>query len=121
MKAIHAIKLAGGALLVAVSFQANAQTSDAAPTADTSTQSATSQHKAERATNRSLGRKVRNALSKAMGVTASHITVRAVGGAITLQGTVPEADDSQKAEEIAKGVAGVGSVKNALSIRPAGT
>ncbi|MFM0037671.1 BON domain-containing protein [Paraburkholderia strydomiana] len=121
MKAIHAIKLAGGALLVAVSFQANAQTSDAAPAADTSAQSAKSQHKADRAANRSLGRKVRNALSKAMGVTASHITVRSAGGAITLQGTVPEAADSQKAEEIATGVAGVTSVKNALSIRPEGT
>ncbi|RKT13764.1 BON domain-containing protein [Paraburkholderia sp. RAU2J] len=121
MYAIHAIKLAGAALLVAVSFQANAQTSDAAPPADTGAQSAKSQHKADRAANRSLGRKVRNALSKAMGVSASHITVRSAGGAITLQGTVPEATDSQKAEEIAKGVAGVESVKNALSIRPAGT
>jgi osmotically-inducible protein OsmY len=121
MKAIHAIRLAGGALLVAVSLQANAQTSDAAPAADTGSQSAKAQHKADRAANRALGRKVRNAISKSMGVTASHITVRSVGGAITLQGTVPEAADSQKAEEIAKGVSGVESVKNALSIRPEGT
>lgn len=121
MKAIHAIGLTGAALLVAVSLQAHAQTSDAAPAADTSAQSAKSQHKADRAANRSLGRKVRNALSKAMGVSASHITVRSAGGAITLQGTVPEVADSQKAEDIAKGIEGVTSVKNALSIRPQGT
>jgi osmotically-inducible protein OsmY len=121
MKAIQAIRLAGGALLVMASVQAYAQASDAAPAADATAPSAKSQHKADRAANRSLGRKVRNALSKEMGVSAAHITVRSSGGAITLQGTVPEAADSDKAEGIAKGVQGVVSVRNALSIRPEGT
>lgn len=121
MKAIQAIRLAGGALLVVGSIQAYAQASNAAPSAEMTPPSAKTQHKADRAANRAEGRKVRNALSKAMGVNASHITVRSVGGAITLQGTVPEQADSDKAEEIAKGVQGVMSVKNALSVRAEGT
>jgi len=120
MKAINAIKVAGGALLIAASFQAFAQTSEAAPAADQAA-AAKSQHKADTAANRALGRKVRTALSKALGTGASHITVRASHGNIVLQGSVPEQDLSDKATEIAKGVDGVASVKNALSIRAEGT
>ncbi|MGF6599918.1 hyperosmotically inducible protein [Paraburkholderia sp. GAS448] len=121
MKAIHAIKLASGALLVMASIQAYAQTSEAAPAADNMAPNAKAQHKADSAANRALGRKVRTALSKSLGVGASHITVRASHGAIVLQGTVPEQDLSDKATDIAKGVDGVTSVKNALSIRAEGT
>jgi hyperosmotically inducible protein len=121
MKAIHAIKLASGALLVMASVQTYAQTSEAAPAADTSAQTAKSQHKADSAANRALGRKVRTALSKALGTGASHITVRASHGAIVLQGSVPEQPMSDQATDIAKGVEGVTSVKNALTIRAEGT
>jgi osmotically-inducible protein OsmY len=117
MKAIHAIKLASGALLVMASIQGYAQTSEAAPPAET----AKSQHKADTAANRALGRKVRTALSKTLGTGASHITVRASHGAIVLQGSVPEQAMSDQATDIAKGVDGVTSVKNALTIRAEGT
>jgi hyperosmotically inducible periplasmic protein len=122
MKAINAIKLAGSALLIAASVHAYAQSSDAAPAADaTTTAQAKQQYKSAKSANRALQKKVRAALSKAKGVSVANITVRARDGAVTLQGTVPEQAQSDKATEIAKGVAGVTSVKNALSIRPEGT
>ncbi len=39
---------------------------------------------------------------------------------MTLQGSVPEQPQVDKATEVAQGVAGVTSVKNALTIRPVG-
>jgi osmotically-inducible protein OsmY len=121
MKAINAIKLAGSALLIAASVHAYAQASDAAPAAEGTTAQAKQQYKSAKAANRALQKKVRAALSKAKGVSVANITVRARDGAVTLQGTVPEQAQSDKATEVAKGVAGVTSVKNALSIRPEGT
>jgi osmotically-inducible protein OsmY len=50
----------------------------------------------------------------------ANITVRARGGAVTLAGTVPEQPQIDLATQTAQGVAGVTSVKNALSIRPVG-
>jgi hyperosmotically inducible protein len=120
MNVAHAVRLAGGALLLASSIQAYAQADDAAPTGSTASQNATSQHKANSAANSALGRKVRGALSKAMGISASHITVRSANGAVTLQGAVPQWADGEKAERIAKGVPGVVSVRNELSIQPKG-
>ncbi len=119
MKAIHAIKLAGSAILVMASIHAYAQSSEAAPATDTA--QAKQQYKSAKAANRALQKKVRSALSKAKGVSVSNITVRARDGAVTLEGTVPEQAQSDKATEVAKGVPGVTSVKNALSIRPEGT
>jgi hyperosmotically inducible periplasmic protein len=119
MKAIHAIKLATSALLVVASVGAYAQASDT-PAPD-STAANKQQYKASKSANRALQKKVRSALSKAKGVSVANITVRAVDGAVILQGTVPEQAQSDKATEVAKGVAGVTSVKNALSIRPEGT
>jgi hyperosmotically inducible protein len=54
-------------------------------------------------------------------ISTANITVRARDGAVTLQGSVPLQDQSDRATEVAKGVPGVTSVKNALSIRPVGT
>ena len=67
-----------------------------------------------------LEKKVRGALAKAKGITVDNITVRARGGAVVLQGAVPEAGEIDHATEVAKSVEGVTSVKNALSIRPEG-
>ncbi|MFL9902649.1 BON domain-containing protein [Paraburkholderia fungorum] len=123
MKAFHAIKMVGGALIVLASINAYAQSSDAAaPAAPTAASAAsagprsTSTKKADSA----LGRKVRNALSKTKGLSVANITVRARGGAVTLAGTVPEQPQIDLATQTAQGVAGVTSVKNALSIRPVG-
>jgi osmotically-inducible protein OsmY len=120
MKAIHGIRMAVEALLVMVSIQVYAQSTETLPSGGMSRQGAIAQHKADSAANGTLGRKVRGALSKAMGISASHITVRSVNGDVTLQGSVPGPADSEKAEKIAKSIEGVASVKNALSIRPEG-
>ncbi|WP_188130845.1 BON domain-containing protein [Paraburkholderia panacisoli] len=56
-----------------------------------------------------------------MGLAASHVIVRSENGAVTLQGAVPKQADGEKAAEIARGVPGVVSVTNALSIHPEGT
>ncbi|NML35532.1 BON domain-containing protein [Paraburkholderia antibiotica] len=113
MKAIHAIRLAVGTLLVTGSIAAVAQTNDPTSSANPSGPNAGRSHE-------SLGRMVRNALSHEMGIYASHIIVRSEAGTIILLGTVPDHTASEKAEAIARRVAGVVAVKNALSLRPEG-
>ncbi|WP_322014775.1 BON domain-containing protein [Paraburkholderia sp. J12] len=131
MKAIQAFKLAAGAMLVAASLQAYAQDASA-PAAATAASGPTTaakqqyneskaQYKSAKAANRALGRKVRAALAKDKDISVANITVRAKDGAVILQGTVPEQTQIDRATEVAKGVAGVTSVKNALTIRPVGT
>ncbi|HXZ07481.1 MAG TPA: BON domain-containing protein [Paraburkholderia sp.] len=125
MKAIHAFKLAGTALLIVGSIQAYAQSSDAAAAAAATpaspTAAARQQYKSLKAANRALQRQVRAALARSKDISVSNITVRARDGAVTLQGTVPVQAQSDRATEVAKGVPGVVSVRNALSIRPVGT
>jgi hyperosmotically inducible periplasmic protein len=113
MKAIQAIKLAGGALIVAVSVSAWAQGND------TGTAPATSQ--SSKQANHALERKVRAALDHAKDIKVENILVRARDGAVTLEGTVPDASQVDKAAQVAQGVAGVTSVKNALTIKEPGT
>jgi hypothetical protein len=132
MKAIQAFKLAAGTMLVAASLQVYAQDASApaaaAPAASGPTTAARqqlkesrSQYRAVRAANRALSRKVRAALARDKGIAAANITVRAKDGAVILQGSVPEQSQIDRATEVAKGVSGVTSVKNALTIRPVGT
>jgi hyperosmotically inducible protein len=117
MKAFPAIKMIGGALIVLASINAYAQASDAAaPAAATAAPTA----KQTRAANRALSRKVRGALAKTKGLSVSNITVRARGGDVTLQGSVPQQEMVALATQTAQGVAGVTSVKNALTIRAEG-
>jgi len=116
MKAFPAIKMIGGALIVLASINAYAQASDAAPAAASAAPTA----KQTRAANRSLSRKVRSALAKTNGLSVSNITVRARGGDVTLQGSVPEAGQIAIATQAAQGVAGVNSVKSALTVRAEG-
>ena len=118
MKAFPAIKMIGGALIVLASINAYAQASDAAPAAATTTAAPTA--KQTRAANRALSRKVRAALAKTKGLSVSNITVRARSGDVTLQGSVPQQEMVDLATQTAQGVAGVKSVKNALTIRPVG-
>jgi hyperosmotically inducible periplasmic protein len=73
-----------------------------------------------KAANRKLSKDVRRALSRAKDVSVSNINVRAMNGAVTLAGTVPDESQIDKAAHVAQGVAGVTSVKNALTVRPVG-
>lgn len=133
MKAIQAFTLAAGAMLVAASLNVYAQDSASAPaaapaatapatdTAKANVKQSKAELKKARAANRALSRKVRAALAKDKNISVANITVRAKDGAIVLQGTVPEQGQVDHATDVAKGVAGVTSVKNALTIRPVGT
>ncbi|APR39490.1 BON domain-containing protein [Paraburkholderia sp. SOS3] len=121
MKAIQAIKVVGGALIVLASLNAYSQASDTG--ADMSTQpSAKQQHKAMKKADRVLARKVRGALAKAKGVSAANIIVRANAstGDVWLEGSVPEQPQVEQSTQVAQGVAGVKNVKNDLTIRPVG-
>jgi osmotically-inducible protein OsmY len=93
------------------SISAHAQSSDAAaaPTA-----------KSTKATNKALAKEVRKALTKTKGLVSSNINIRAHDGVVTLAGTVPDNSQIDKATEAAKGVAGVTSVKNAITVHSIG-
>ncbi|AFT89674.1 BON domain-containing protein [Paraburkholderia phenoliruptrix] len=119
MKASTAMKMIGGALIVLASLNASAQSSDAAA-APAAAASSAATGKQAKAANRALGRKVRSALAKTKGVSVANISVRARGGAVTLAGTVPDQSQIDLATQAAQGVAGVTSVKNALTVRPVG-
>ena|ERR1700754_4678668 len=121
MKAIQAIKAVGGALIVLASINAFAQASATDAASDLSSQqSAKQQYKAVKKADRLQARKVRAALAKAKGISAANILVRSRDGNVTLEGSVPEQPQVDAATTVAQGVAGVKTVKNALTIRPVG-
>ncbi|WP_322028500.1 BON domain-containing protein [Paraburkholderia sp. J76] len=121
MKALQVFKLAAATALVAASLHAYAQDDAASGAAAGSEQQAApskAQTKQAKAANRALSRKVRSALARDKKIDVARITVRARDGAIVLQGSVPEQSQIQHATEVATGVQGVTSVKNALTLRP---
>ncbi|MFP3565356.1 BON domain-containing protein [Paraburkholderia sp. SIMBA_030] len=114
MKSVGFLKTLGSVVAMVVACNVYAQSSDAmasgamaAPAAPAAT---------TKKANSQLGHKVRSALSKAQGIDVSNIAVRARGGAVTLTGSVPDQGQIDKAGEVAKGVAGVTSVSNKLSV-----
>jgi hyperosmotically inducible protein len=120
VKTVNLLKLLGIALCVATASSAYAQASDAqAPASPAAAPATTTQ--STRAADRKLGRDVRRALARAQGFNVSNVFVRARGGAVTLTGSVPAGGMIQQAADIAKGVPGVTSVTNRLSVNvPAG-
>jgi hyperosmotically inducible periplasmic protein len=112
VKTLNLLKALGIAMCVATASSAYAQTSDAQAPAATAAAPATS----TRAADRKLGRDVRRALSKAQGFNVSNVFVRARGGAVTLSGSVPDGSMIQQAADVAKGVPGVTSVTNKLTL-----
>jgi osmotically-inducible protein OsmY len=121
MKAIDTFKLMGGALIVVVSVNAWSQTSESAATSTQSTMAPAGEGSAKtaRQANRALSRKVLHALSKG-GVSTSRMNVIAKGGAVTLAGSVSDSSEIDKAAQLAKGVPGVTSVKNSLTLKEVG-
>ena len=114
MKTVDFLKALGGVICVAVACNVYAQASDAGMASDAA---ATASPKTTKQENRKLGRQVRIALSKAHGIDVSKIDVRARGGAVTLTGTVPDQSQIDAATTAAKGVPGVTSVSNKLSVK----
>ncbi|CAB3758142.1 BON domain-containing protein [Paraburkholderia humisilvae] len=111
MNAIDLLKVMVVAGCVAVTSTAWSQTNDsmASPAAAAPTAKATKQ------ADRRLGRSVRTALSRG-GVNVSNVFVRARSGVVTLTGTVPEGGQIAQAGDIAKGVQGVTSVNNRVTL-----
>ena len=105
-------------LIVAFGAMSNAyaQSSDSAPSVNAAL-AATADKKSARKADRKLSTEVRRALSKTKGVDVTNIFVRARSGAITLTGSVPEGAQIDKAEAVARGVLGVTSVTNKLSMQ----
>ncbi|BBU31801.1 hypothetical protein BTHE68_55350 [Burkholderia sp. THE68] len=120
MKTINMLKLAAVALTVFSSVAAWSQTSDAAATSSaTPSASAGSSKSALRKANRALSKKVSQALQKG-GIDTVGINVIAKNGAVTLAGHAADGTQIDKAASIAKGVSGVTSVKNVLTIQEGG-
>jgi osmotically-inducible protein OsmY len=115
VKTVNLVKALGIALCVATASSAYAQASDAQEPAATAAAPATNT-KATRAADRKLGRDVRRALARAQGFNVSNVFVRARSGAVTLSGSVPESGMIQQAGDVAKGVPGVTSVANKLTL-----
>ncbi|MFM0091678.1 BON domain-containing protein [Paraburkholderia sediminicola] len=116
MNAIAKFRLAGVVLIVVASSNAWSQGSESAAT---STASQSTSKAAVRKANRTLSKKVVQALSKG-GVDTNGINVLAKNGAVTLAGSITDPSQIDKAVSIAKGVSGVTSVKNALTVREGG-
>jgi osmotically-inducible protein OsmY len=119
MKAVDMLKALGVVMCVAVASSAYAQSSDAMATTD-SAATAKAEKNATKKTDRKLGNDVRKALAKAQGFDVSNVSVKARSGAVTLTGSVPDGSQISQAEEVAKGVAGVKSVSNKLTLRTQG-
>lgn len=115
MKTVNLLKAIGIAVCVATASSAYAQASDAMAPADQAAAPAANS-KSVRQADRKLGRDVRRALAKTQGFNVSNVFVRARGGAVTLTGSVPQGSMIQQAADVAKGVPGVSSVNNKLTI-----
>lgn len=116
-----------GALLAAMSLSAWPQGSEtagvsvAASAASAAAVSGTPSARETRKANRALSRKVYAALAQHKEIEAGNISIVARNGAVTLNGTVTEASQIDTVATIAKGVPGVTSVANRLSVqRPMG-
>ncbi|MFL9899346.1 BON domain-containing protein [Paraburkholderia fungorum] len=122
MKTVKALELAIAAWFVVASTTVWSQ-GGAAVSAPTGAQGASAMAAsgaaapAGRKANRALRRKVYAAIGKDKEISAGDISVIAKDGAVTLNGTVTEAAQIGKAEAIARGVSGVTSVTNKLTVK----
>ena len=114
MKSVGFLKTLGSVVAMVVACNVYAQASDAAASGAMAAPAASA--KATKKANSQLGRTVRAAISKTQGVDVSSIAVRARGGAVTLTGSVPTQAQIDAAGTAAKGVEGVTSVSNKLTV-----
>ncbi|MBP0590595.1 BON domain-containing protein [Paraburkholderia sp. LEh10] len=114
MKARNALKLIVVAGCIALASNVYAQASDSMSMASTPAAS-TWKGKATPA-DKKLARDVRKALSKAPNFNVSNVFVRARNGAVTLSGSVVDGSQIAQATEVTKGVDGVTSVSNKLTL-----
>ncbi|SAK62851.1 transport-associated protein [Caballeronia calidae] len=116
MNAAKILKLAG-VLIVLASGYAWSQPGSASGAQAASTTPASGGAGAPKQSNRALRRAVYAAFGKDKSIDAGSIGVSAKNGAVTLTGTVDEASQIDKAATLAKGVPGVVSVQNKLTVK----
>jgi len=123
LRKISGLALAVGALIVALSTNVWAQGGAAAsapasaPAASGMVASGAASPATGKNANRALRRQVYAAIGKHKEISAGNISVTAKDGAVTLNGTVTDATQIPKVAEIAKGVPGVTSVTNKLTVQ----
>ncbi|MBY4714910.1 MULTISPECIES: BON domain-containing protein [Burkholderiales] len=123
MKSIQVRALAIAALILAASGHAWSQPGQAAsapvgmPAASASTAESVAAPAGTRKANRALRRKVYAAIGKYKKISAGNVSVVVRGGAVTLSGTVTDAAQVNEVAQIAKGVQGVTSVTNKLTVQ----
>ncbi|WP_434664200.1 BON domain-containing protein [Paraburkholderia sp. A3BS-1L] len=111
MKSLGIRIIVGVACAIAVPLSADAQGSSPAASSAMATPDIDS-----KAADRALRKEVVRALTRTKGLNTTRITVRAKGGIVTLEGSVPEQAEVDLASQAAQSVHGVTSVKNALAI-----
>lgn len=118
MKSIQARALAIATLILAAAGNAWSQSGQpaSAPLGAPAMEASTAAPVSPRKANRALRRQVYAAISKHKEISAGNISVIANGGAVTLSGTVTDASQVNEVAEIAKGVPGVTSVTNKLTV-----
>jgi hyperosmotically inducible periplasmic protein len=116
MKANQACGLAVAALIVVTSTAAWSQTGDTGG-ASAVVQGASTAAPTGRKADRALRRKIYSAIAKDKTISAGDIGISTKDGAVTLNGTVTEAAQIGKVEQIARGVPGVTSVTNKLTVK----
>jgi osmotically-inducible protein OsmY len=121
MTITRALGIAGAALIALASVHAWAQPgasgASAASNATAVAASGGTTARDIRKANRALRKKVYAAIAKYKEINAGDISVVAKSGAVTLDGTVVDASQIDKVAEIARGVPGVTSVTNRLTIQ----
>ena len=70
--------------------------------------------------NAALTAKVKSALAADVGLRTLKIDVDSMGNTVTLKGAVDSADTKRRAEEVARKVDGVATVRNELTVRSGG-
>ncbi len=109
------LSLALCTLLAAVALNASAQPAASAPAATAAM--ASSATAPATPSNTTLRRAVYTAISKHKEIHGGSIGVTAKNGAVTLNGSVTDAAQIEKVGEVAKGVPGVTSVTNKLTVQ----
>ncbi|MGF6771822.1 hyperosmotically inducible protein [Paraburkholderia sp. GAS199] len=117
MKIITAVDLVLAACVVTVSAAAWPQNADTASVAASAQSASAIAAPAGRQADRALRRRIYAAIGKDKEISAGDISVVAKDGAVTLNGTVTEQAQIGKVEAIVKGVAGVTSVLNRLTVK----
>ncbi|WP_250455344.1 BON domain-containing protein [Caballeronia sp. ATUFL_M2_KS44] len=120
MKNMQTFTLAMGAIIAAASLTAWSQTSEpasASAMAASSSISGSATPATGRQANRALRRRVYGAIAKNKDIDAGNISVVAKDGAVKLTGTVADASQVNRVGDIVRGVPGVVSVSNGLTVK----